>query len=467
MNATEALRSAWRRHQAGDVDAAVAVYRDVTARLPRRPDAWIYLGIGLFDQRHFESSALAYREAIRVGGDDPIAWNNLGNSLRMLGQVEPADECFERSIGLKPDYLSPLKNRGTLWVWSGQIDRGLQWYDRGLTIAPADAETHRNIGVIELLRGNLSRGFEQYRWRWRMPGLGRPGSLAYMAGVEPWGGRSLAGRRVVIYPEQGLGDAIHFIRIASQLAGEGASVTLIIEPDMAPLLSTAGGIDEILVSGQIPPHPRYDYHGSLIEWFDWFHQRDQTMPLGRDLGGGYLKVSPERVRRWRQWLATATGGVGPVIGINWQGNRHHHADVYRSMPLRELRSLIDGFGGRIVSLQYGAGADQLNASWADPVIRLPTGLDRDGKFLDTAAVLQSLDAVVTTDTSLAHLAGAFGAATHLMLGRVPDWRWGLDGRSTPWYPSMTLHRQRELGDWRPVVRSVAAALQHQNGNDLT
>ncbi len=458
MNATEALTAAWAIHGRGDVAAAVATYRDVAQRQPGRPDAWIYLGIGLFDQRQFAASADAYRRAIAVGGDDPIAWNNLGNSLRMLGEVEPADECFDRAIGLKPDYLSPYKNRGTLWVWSGQIDRGLQWYDRGLQIAPRDAETHRNIGVIELLRGNMPRGWDEYRWRWAMPGLGRPRTLTYMPSATAWRGQPLAGRRVVIYPEQGLGDAIHFIRIAAVLAGEGAHVTLVVESDMAAILLTAPGVSDVLLVGQIPPPERYDFHGSLIEWFDWFYQRDAKLPSAPTAGDHYLTSRPDRLNHWRRWLDSNTKGNRPRIGINWQGSVEHHADVYRSMPLEQLRPLIDGLDATFVSMQFGAGSEQLNADWTGPIFRLPGGIDRDGKFLDTAAIVQSLDAVVTTDTSLAHLAGALNVPTHVMLGKVPDWRWGLDGCTTHWYPSMTLHRQEELGRWEPVIESLIDAV---------
>ena len=168
------LQHGWQLHQAGDVEGARRCYEEALIASPSHPEALVYLGIALFDQRQFLASIDAYRQAISIRNEFPIAWNNLGNSLRMLGEIEEAECLFAEALRQRPDYLSALKNRGTLWVWSGQIERGLHWYKQGLQIDPNHAELHRNLGVIHLLLGDYDVGWPEYRWRWRMPGLRRP-----------------------------------------------------------------------------------------------------------------------------------------------------------------------------------------------------------------------------------------------------------------------------------------------------
>ncbi|QDT07662.1 lipoprotein NlpI [Rubripirellula lacrimiformis] len=453
-NPAATLQQAWRIHQAGDVERAAAMYRSVIASDAKNADAWVYLGIALFDQRRFDESADAYRRAIEIKPIYPIAWNNLGNSLRMLGQVDAADDCFDKSLGQDPRYLSALKNRGTLWIWSGEIERGMQWYQKGLLIDPDNAELHRNLGVIELLRGNYTAGWDHYRWRWRMPGTYRPRTSA-----PRWNGESLTGKTFLLYPEQGLGDAIHFVRVAATLRDRGATVVLQCGKKLIPLFSSTMatlGVHQLIEDTATPPP--VDFHGSMIEAIDVLYQIDGKIDFRTDLiapDRGYLHVSQPLVDYWKTWLDANT--TGRRIGINWQGNPEHHADVYRSVALETLRPLSETADATLVNLQFGYGSEQLETcGFGDKIVRLPSHVDAtEGAFTDTIAILANLDQVITTDTSIAHLAGAAGADVTLMLGRVPDWRWLESGDTTPWYPTMRLARQQRLGHWDDVVAQVA------------
>ena len=454
---TSLLQQAWQSHQAGRIEDAERVYRHVIDATPGNADAWVYLGIALFDRRDFEESTEAYRQAIGIRHQFPIAWNNLGNSLRMLGQVDAADECFETSLDQDPSYLSALKNRGTLWIWSGEIERGLQWYQRGLKVAPDHAELHRNIGVIELLRGNYDTGWKEYRWRWNMPGLVRPRTNA-----KRWQGESLQGKSFLLYPEQGLGDAIHFVRVANELSLRGASVTLQCDPKLVNLFSSTVeslGVANLVVDTTTAKVT--DYHASMIEVVDVLFQTTGEMPYGTELfknNSGYLRVSDPLIDYWNRWFDEQypRHPSRPLrVGVNWQGNPDHHADVYRSVPLETLAK-ISRCPIQLVSLQFGHGSEQIKkCSFGDRIFKLPDDVDRDGgAFTDTVAILKNLDQVITTDTAIAHLAGATGTPAHIMLGRVPDWRWLTQGSSTPWYPTMTLHRQSNLGDWSDVIENI-------------
>ena len=450
----EVLQQGWQLHQTGRPAAAERVYRGVLAQQPHSPEALVYLGIAQFDQRQFDGSVESYREGLRLRPRFPVAWNNLGNSLRMLGRVDEAEECFATALDQQPGYLSALINRGTLWVWSGEIERGLHWYREGLKVDPDHAELHRNLGVIFLLLGRFDEGWPEYRWRWRMPGMRRPATSAPL-----WRGEPLERKTILLYPEQGRGDAIHFLRLAPLLRRAGAKCIVQAPPAMIPLFSTAPGIDLLLPDGAAAPP--VDYHASLIDAADGWYLATGELPVGQQLfadRGGYLSVSDTLAGYWQRWLTANTRGRR--IGINWQGNREHHADVYRSLPLAALRPLAEISGLTLVSLQFGAGSEQLDdCDFAESVVRLPENLDTSGgAFTDTAGVLKNLDAVITSDTALAHLAGALGVDVTVMLGKVPDWRWGLEGDSTRWYPSMRLVRQRRLGDWGDVVERVAGRL---------
>lgn len=441
----QALAHGWQLHQQGQLRQAESIYRQVIDQVPGSADAQVYLGITLFDQRRFEDAEAAYREGLKLRPKFPIAWNNLGNALRMLNRLDDADACFSKAIEQQPDYLSPFKNRGTLWVWSGAIERGLDWYRMGLDIAPEDPELHRNLGVIELLRGNLNEGWEEYRWRWRMPGIHRPAVSGKL-----WQGEPLTGKSILLYAEQGLGDAIHFIRMAGVLKAAGAWVGYLCEPRMVPLLSTAPGIDQIIVPGS--EGPVVDYHASLIDVADY--ARDQVIGLPE---GPYLSVPESLNAYWRGQLASLGGRK---IGLCWQGNPQHHADVYRSVPLAALEPLTEIADLNRISLQFGHGVEQLQqVRFADKIRTIDQPLDQSGAFLDTAAILKQLDCLVTSDTAIAHLAGALGVPVYLMLGKVPDWRWGMEGATTHWYPSMRLFRQSNLGDWSGVVDEVSKKLE--------
>lgn len=450
------LQHGWRLHQSGDLEAGKQCYEQALASGESNPDAWTYLGIALFDQRRFQESADAYRRALADRHHFAVAWNNLGNSLRMLGEADEAEGCFAEALKQQPGYLSALKNRGTLWIWNDQIERGLAWYEQGLKVDPENAELHRNLGVIHLLLGNYDIGWPEYRWRWRMPGLQRPRLQAPF-----WKGEPLQGKSILLYPEQGLGDTIHFVRVAAALKHRGARVLLQCSQRMLALLTSAPGVDQFVLDSSTPP--TVDYHASMIEVVDVLYGQTGEVPWGGELfdrgelcerHGSYLTVSDPLIAYWKNWLDENVPGLR--VGINWQGNPKHHADVYRSVHLETFRPLSEIAGIALVCLQFGLGSEQLaQCDFADSIVRLPDHVDTDGgAFTDTTAILRNLDCVVTTDTAIAHLAGAVGTPVAMILGRVPDWRWLREGSTTPWYPTMTIFRQSQMGRWDDVVAEV-------------
>ena len=446
------LDEGWKLHQQGRIDDAKKIYQLVLDKVPNSPEAMVYMGIAHFDQRAYQQSATIYKKALKLRDNFPIAWNNLGNALRMLGEVNEAEECFSKSISQDPKYVSAHINRGTLWVWNGDVERGLQSYQRGLELQPDHAELHRNIGVIQLLLGNYDIGWPEYRWRWSMPGTYRPKSPAPI-----WSGEPLDGKSVLLYPEQGRGDAIQFIRVAKTLARCGATVFVECSHTMMPLFVSAEGIASLFP--QRAALPLVDYQASFIDVVDVWHTVHEVLPFEVDVSNpSYLSVSDTLVDSWKAWLDENCRSDPHAlrVGINWQGNRQHHADFYRSLHVSNLEPLSSMPNIKLVNLQFGDGAEQLDeVSFGDQILRLPDGIDNEnGAFIDTSAIVKSLDAVVTSDTALAHLSGALGVTTHVLLGKTPDWRWLQEGDRTGWYPTMQLHRQVRIGDWSPAVQSV-------------
>ena len=439
------LSQIWAVHQNGEVRRAEVAYRELLDKVPNNANAHVYLGIALFDLQQFGEAVECYQRALKLQPYFPIAWNNLGNALRMLGENQQADQAFETALQQRPDYTNAIKNRGTLWTWAGDLDRGLALYQQALQHAPDDYELHRNLGIIFLLQRRFEEGWREYRWRWRAPGMNRP-----TIPVPVWQGESLEGKTIFVYPEQGLGDAIQFARMIPRLRQEGANVILGCEAKLVPLFSGLRGIGQIVPTGGEVRGA--DFQASLVDLVDYRWQGEAAIE-----GSPYLEISENLQAFWQRQMGHFQQ---KKIGLYWQGNPQFHADVYRSAPLSVFEDLFQLPGIDWISLQFGFGSEQIaRFAGAEKLHRLPDSIDKSGgAFLDTAAILRQLDLLITVDTSVAHLAGALGVPTWLMLSKIPDWRWGLDGQSTPWYDRHRLWRQRTAGDWLSVVQNMKHAL---------
>ncbi len=220
------------------------------------------------------------------------------------------------------------------------------------------------------------------------------------------------------------------------------------------LFSACPGIDQLVAEGT--PLPPFDVHVPLLSLPHRLGATRETIPAAVP----YLSADAARVASWAGVLA---GLPGYRVGIAWQGNPRHACDRHRSLPLARFAPLAQVPGVHLLSLQKGAGCEQLRGlAERLPVTVLPGDVDRDGTFLDTAAVVSQLDLVITADTALAHLAGALGAPVWLALSALSDWRWLCDRDDSPWYPSMRLFRQTTLGDWPGLFARMAAELRQRS-----
>lgn len=380
--------------------------------------------------------------AIALRADFAGAYINRGAALQDLQRPEEAVRSYDMAMRLQPDSPAAPTYRGTALYSLGQPDEALRSYSRALDLDPVSAEAHWSAGLCYLQMGDFASGWELYEWRKR---LSPPIGARSLPQPEWTGEQGLEGKSILIYAEQGLGDALQFSRYALLVAARGARVILAARRPLHALLRTLASSIELIDEDAVPPAT--DYQIALMSLPRAFATRLESVPAQ----AAYLSADPSRVQRWRQRL----GSHGLKIGVCWQGSRTR-IDIGRSFALSLLAPVAAIPGVRLISLQKGHGTEQLQRLPAD--IRVETLGDEfdvgPDAFLDTAAVMQSLDLIVTCDTSVAHLAGALGRPTWLALRHAPDWRWLLHRQDSPWYPTMTLYRQRRRGDWSEVFDRI-------------
>ncbi len=379
--------------------------------------------------------------ALALDDANAQALNDRGNILQDLNRHEEAIESYSRALAIRPDYLDAANNRGAAHQGLMRFEKALGDFDRVLALDGGHALAHWSRGIVKLLTGDLEEGFRLYEWRKQLPA-----PIEQRNYHQPlWtGAEDIAGKTLFCYIEQGLGDTILFFRYALMARAKGARVILAVQDPIVPLMRDAGGDIEILGGAGVPQH--FDYHSPLMSLPLAFGTTRDTIPAPVP----YLKAQTGRVETWRGRI----GSHGFKIGICWQGAA---SIANRSFPLSLLAPISQMEHVRLISLQKGDGTAQIRS--AGVKVEELGDLDSGDAFLDSAAVMESLDLVITLDTSLAHLAGALGRPAWVALKFVPDWRWFLESAQSPWYPTLRLFRQREPGDWDSVFADMQDALR--------
>jgi Tfp pilus assembly protein PilF len=429
-------------HRRGDVDAAERSYRCALALDAKHPLARHYLGVLLYQRKDYVDALPLIEESTAQVPQEPEFHNNLGLLLAALDRNDAAIEAYRRTLNLQPQHATAWNNLGLAAQAQNRLPEAIAAFRRSIALLPDFAHAHWNLSLALLAHGDYDEGFREYEWRLQLPELG--GRLPSLA-VPRWQGQDIRGRTLLVSAEQGLGDALQFIRFADRLAERGARVVVQAPADLCGLLATAAGVAATVATDEAAP------------------AADAEIPLlSLPHRLGVVDVAP-RVRYLRSDPELTTGIAARLaregiekyrIGIAWAGSSDHGNDRRRSMPLARLAPLFSIPGIRWYSLQKGARAAELEEDRQRDVVPLAP----DSDFARTAALVDALDAVVTVDTSIAHLAGALGKDVLVMLPFAPDWRWGVSGRRTPWYPTASLFRQPAIGDWASVVADVRETL---------
>jgi hypothetical protein len=322
--------------------------------------------------------------------------------------------------------------------------------NKALKLAPENAEAHFNLSLFLLTQGRFEEGWPEYEWRMdprrtRQERVQKPPLKMPM-----WQGESLQGKAILLMPEQGFGDYIQFIRYSQHLKSLGATVIAAAPAPLVEMLKTCSWIDQVAQDGD-----QINYHFWAFPMSLPFFAKTSLETIPKTIP--YLKASPEKIIQWQDWLvANGFELEKPIIGICWQGAKTHKHDRQRSLQPKDLESLIKKFPqyqfiGVVkeprVLASYKIGKSELIN--AGPAIH---------DFADTAALLQNLDHFITIDSAPAHLAGALGVPTWIMLDSLPDFRWMLDRADSPWYPTVTLYRKPLKGNWTSVLDLISKDL---------
>ena len=428
-------------------DLAVDLIRQSIALKPGFALAHSNLGNALSASGKLEEAVAAYRQAIALEPGLAMAHSNLGNALRDTGKLDDAFTAYRQAIALQPGYADAFYNFGIALRDAGKLDEAIGATRQAIALRPGFADAHNNLAHLLLSRGDCIEGWEENEWRWKTKDFaGLPRNHAQ----PEWKGGPLEGRTILLQAEQGIGDAIQFIRYLPMVLQQGGRVILQCQPGLKRLYQLMA--PDLLVLEGSQPLPAFDTHCPLLSLPRLFATDLSSIPQNVP----YLHANPEEAGTWRARLAEHSHSL--KVGLVWAGNPRFKADHLRSP--RQL-SLYAPLGGvervQFFSLQKGEAASQCRTPQAGMVLHDWSDELRD--FADTAALMENLDVVVTSDTSVAHLAGAMGKRVWVMLPFSADWRWLRDRSDSPWYPTMRLFRQSRPTEWEPVVAEVRGQLE--------
>jgi len=435
---------------AQDRDAeAEACFREAAVLRPELAAAQAGLGGALQMLGRYEEAVQACRSALALEPDGARAHATLAACCRAQGRLEEALALGQRAVALDPGRAGVHNDLAVTLLELRRPDQAEASIGRALALAPESADAHWNLAMALLLKGDYARGWREYEWRWvQDPAMRRE---AGRFRVPRWRGESDPGKTLLLHPEQGLGDALQFIRYAPLAAARGLRVLCQTHPALERLLATADGVERVIRPGETA---HIDYHCPLLSLPGVFGTTLETVPAPIP----YLHPDPALVAQWAARLPPAAEGLR--VGLAWASNAHLQADrplvarskTNRSVP-EALLGVLQGVPGvRFVSLQKDrAPGVGLPLAAFDPMAGVTD-------FADTAALVAGLDLVISVDTSVAHVAGALGKPLWLLLPHDGEWRWLLERADSPWYPGARIFRQPRAGAWAPLLDEVAQAL---------
>jgi tetratricopeptide (TPR) repeat protein len=431
----------------GRTSEALASFDRAVALQPDFADAHLHRGNALQTLGRPGDAIAGYQRAIALKPDFAEAYNNKSTALLRLGALEASLAHCDTATALRPGFADAHNNRGIVLLELERPEEALASLSRAIELAPDFADAQWNRAVCLLAMGRMEEGWREHEWRKRK--TEPKGALTFPQ--SPFTGREdIAGKRLFVHAEQGLGDTIQFARYLRLAQARGAEIIFAVQEGLQRLMN---GLDpQVRILGPEGAVPEFDYHIALLSMPLAFGTTLESCPAAVP----YLRAEPDRVELWRSRL----GREGFRIGICWQGNPKSIAAPGRSFPLRCFEGIAAIPGVRLISLQKYEGMDQLGGLPGGMKIET-LGEDFDAAphaFVDSAAVMQCLDLVITSDTAIAHLAGALGRPVFVGLKRAPDWRWLLDRSDSPWYPTLTLFRQKQRGDWTDVFATMQARL---------
>lgn len=402
----------------------------------------------LKELERFNEALFILKKAIDLNDKFAITWFNLANLHVQLNSIKAALNCFSKAIEINSNYIEAYNNRSNIFKSLNYVDEAQSDCTRAISINPSYVEAQWNLSLLHLLRGDFKQGWELYEWRWKRPD--RNIHPRYINEMRWMRDANISDKKIVLHSEQGFGDTIQFCRYAILITKLGGSVYFDVPPQLRRLLKSLG--QHVHLLSDQPPSFKFHLHSPMMS-LPWLFKTDlDTIPMV----GGFLSASARDIADWSSQL----GNKQKIrVGLSWAGNPLHSNDHRRSIKLCQLKSILD--------LDYDFYVLQKDIPSQDMAFLTETKNlkcfnNRINDFADTAALISNLDLVITIDSAVAHLSGALGCPTWIMLPYAPDFRWMLNRDDSPWYKSVQLFRQPSLDNWDALILKVRKALEHLN-----
>jgi tetratricopeptide (TPR) repeat protein len=425
--------------QQGQLELAMAHYRQALALQPESPGIYYNQGNAHRKLQQHEAAIACYQKSLELQPDQPLVLNNLALTYQDQQNYDQAVSYFQRAVTLKPDYVEAHSNLGVALQRVHDLKGAIVHCRKAIKLAPQFADAHYNLASALLTQGNFLEGFAEYEWRltcWNSP-------------QPSWDGSSLDGKTILLRAEQGFGDTIQFIRYLPLVAALEGEIVLEVQPELVRLFQNLPQVRHLVAQGN--PLPSFDVHAPLLSLPHLLKTTARTIPASVP----YLSLPPE------PFQLPHPAAPRLKVGIAWASGYQSNSEPLRlykmrSCPLSLFLKLRSVPNVELYSLQVGQdGADLYLQNQESQIHNLSRQLQ---DFADTAAAIAQLDLVISVDTAVAHLAGAMGKPTWVLLAFSPDWRWMLNRSDSPWYPTLRLFRQEQPGDWHGVMAKVVQAL---------
>ena len=468
------LKLALRYHREGNLDYAKYVYQHVLGIDPQNADALHLLGVSVYQSEQYDIAINLITQAIQIDSTKPLFFTNLGNAFQKQGKLEQSAQAYQKAIQIQPDYADAYYNLGNAFQKQGKLEKSVHAYQKAIQIQPGYAEAYFNLGnslreqgklkestqalqkavqiqpdyadahfnlaMLLLLQGQFVEGWEKYEWRWDSSLKSQKRNFKRPL----WDGTSLSSKSILIYAEQGFGDSIQFVRYID-LFPDTTTIIVACQPELKSLLKRIGRIDTLVTKGE--DIPKFDFHAPIVSLPHIFGTVLETIPA---------KIPYLYPDKNSDFAFLSNDERDLKVGIAWAGSPTHINDRNRSISLNNFKCLLDIKGCEFFSLQVGEHHRDIKRCGYSRIIK-----DLGKQFTNfhhTASVILQLDLVISVDTAVVHLAGALGKPVLTLLPFIPDWRWMLNRSDSPWYPSMTLFRQRKRGDWHSVFQEIRLTL---------
>ena len=438
----------------GDFNKAIELFKKALDLQPNYSNALVGLGNAYKAKGNINSAIISYKTALKINPNYAEALNNLGAAIYQRGDIHTAIKSYKKALKLKPNFPEALNNLGAALYELGDLKIAIEVLKKALLLKPMYSEARFNLSRVQFLTGDYKNGWNNYDARWEKV---TPAQLhAEKPNVPKWNGKIPQQKeKLLIVSEQGLGDTIQFMRYIPFLRSQNIDVSFCAKEKLHTLIKASNIDQNPLKPGEV----NQISEGTWIELLSLPKYMDISAenPI---VNNPYIKAPDLLIKKWNDILLSEQQ---PIIGINWQGNPNTETNELRgrSFPLESFSNIAKSTNFKFLSLQKGVGSEQLNnCSFINNFVSCQEKINDIWDFTENAAIIANCDLIITCDTSLAHLAGAIGANVWLLLKDVPEWRWGIKNKTTFWYPSMRLFRQKEKNNWNEVMDRILLELKN-------